>query len=202
MPRHPKAKPQHLLFSLLIAVIVLAASLARTIEHSFKQAGGVPFPAASASAAAPLSSDGHQSPAVSRVVRAVDGDTLKLDNGERVRLIGVDTPELHENSKLYRDAARTGQDAKIILQMGQVAYDFTRKLVEGKEVRLEFDVQARDKHGRLLAYVYLNDGTFLNEEIIKNGYAYPMAIPPNVKHASDFRALFEQARAKGLGLWK
>jgi micrococcal nuclease len=134
-------------------------------------------------------------------VRAVDGDTLNLDNGERVRLIGVDTPEMHENPKLYRDAARSGQDTQAILSMGRAAYDFTRKIVEGQEVRLEFDVEKRDRYGRLLAYVYLNDGTFLNEEIIKNGYAYPMTIPPNVRYSENFKSLFEQARAQHLGLW-
>ena len=64
--------------------------------------------------------------------RAVDGDTLKLENGERVRLIGIDTPEMHESAKLYRDSKKSGQDVKTIQALGRKAYYFTRDLVEGK----------------------------------------------------------------------
>ena len=99
------------------------------------------------------------------VAKVIDGDTLKLSNGERVRLIGIDTPESRDNPKLRRDAERTGQDRQAIIAMGKRATEFTKKLVEGKQVRLEFDVQQRDKYGRLLAYVYLEDGTFLNSSI-------------------------------------
>jgi micrococcal nuclease len=194
MFRHPRTKPIHLLFSLLAAVLVLAASLSKTFNHLSDQTGRD---------SAPVSSSTQTEDQFSaRVVRAVDGDTLKLANGERVRLIGVDTPEMHENPKLFRDASRFGRDVQTILSMGRVAYDFTRKLVEGREVRLEFDVEKRDKYGRLLAYVYLNDGTFLNEEIIKKGYAYPMTIPPNVRYSENFKSLFEQARSQHLGLWE
>lgn len=136
-----------------------------------------------------------------RVTHVTDGDTLKLSDQERVRLIGIDTPELHESAKLFRDAERSGQDVRTIKRMGKAAADFTRKMVEGKSVRLEFDVQKRDKYGRLLAYVYLEDGTFVNAEIIRNGYAYPMTIPPNTRHAEEFRALYAEARRNGSGLW-
>jgi len=88
------------------------------------------------------------------VHRVVDGDTLQLSNGEKVRLIGVDTPESADNPKLRRDAQKTGQDRSEIIQMGKEAAGFTRKLVEGKQVRMEYDVQQRDKYGRLLAYVF------------------------------------------------
>lgn len=70
-----------------------------------------------------------------------------------------------------------------------------------KKVRLEFDVQSKDKYGRRLAYVYLKDGTFVNAEIIKNGYAAPLTIPPNVKHAKEFRSLYDYARQNNKGLW-
>lgn len=136
------------------------------------------------------------------VKRAVDGDTLLLENGERVRLIGIDTPECHESKKLYRDAKRTMQDVQTIKHMGKSAAAFTRKLVEGKKVRLEFDVERRDKYNRLLAYIYLPDGTFVNAEIVANGYASLMTIAPNVKHAELLRARYKEAREKRRGLWK
>ena len=152
----------------------------------------------------PLPQSSHTTPLPDQaayVERVIDGDTLKLSSKERVRLIGIDTPELHENAKLYRDAKRSGQDVQTILGMGREAYRFTQTLVEGKTVRLEMDVQPRDKYGRLLAYVYLEDGTFVNAEIIRKGYAYPMTIPPNVRHAVEFKELFAEARRQRLGLW-
>jgi len=137
------------------------------------------------------------------VSRVIDGDTLKLESGERVRLIGIDTPEMHESDKLYRDSQRTGQDVRTIQALGRRAYEVTKKLVEGKRVSLEFDVEKYDKYGRLLAYVYLNkDGTFVNAEIIKQGYASLMTIPPNVKYADLFSKLYQEARKNKRGLWK
>jgi micrococcal nuclease len=137
------------------------------------------------------------------VTRVVDGDTLKLENGERVRLIGIDTPELHESDKLYRDAQRTHQDVQAIKVLGKRAYEFTRNLVEGKRVSLEFDVERTDKYGRLLAYVFLkDDGTFVNAEIVKQGYASLMTYPPNVKYVDLFLKLYQQARQNRRGLWK
>lgn len=135
------------------------------------------------------------------VTRAVDGDTLLLENGQRVRLIGVDTPELHESSKLHKDSKRLKMSVKSIQKLGEKSYEFTKKLVEGKKVRLEFDVEKYDKYGRLLAYVYLQDGTFVNAEIVKQGYANLMTIPPNVKYADSFVKLFKEAREGKKGLW-
>ncbi|MFA5089933.1 MAG: thermonuclease family protein [Candidatus Omnitrophota bacterium] len=135
------------------------------------------------------------------VAKAIDGDTLELANGERVRLIGVDTPEMHESRKLYRDSRRSGNDITTIQKLGRRAYDFTRKLVEGKRVSLEFDVEKYDRYNRILAYVYLKDGTFINAEIIKAGYASLMTIPPNVKYADLFSKLYRQARDNRRGLW-
>lgn len=156
------------------------------------------------------------------VKRAVDGDTLVLENGERVRLIGIDTPEMHESNKLYRDAQRTKQDISTIQKLGRRAYEFTKKLVEGKHVRLEFDVEKHDRYGRLLAYVYdietykrmidilspagyeIVNGNeiFINATIIKSGYASLMTIPPNVKYADLFLQLYREARENRRGLWE
>ena len=136
------------------------------------------------------------------VVRAVDGDTLKLEDGQRLRLIGIDTPEMHESAKLVRDAKRSQQDKALIQSMGRSSYEFTKKLVEGKRVRLEFDIEKHDRYGRLLAYVYLADGTFVNNEIVKQGYASIMTYPPNVKYVDLFQKLYKEARENNRGLWK
>jgi micrococcal nuclease len=136
------------------------------------------------------------------VTRAVDGDTLVLENKARVRLIGIDTPEMHDSAKLDRDARRSGQDIASIKQLGRRSYEFTKALVEGKRVRLEFDVERFDKYRRILAYVYLLDGTFVNAKIVEEGYASLMTYPPNVKYADLFLKLYRQAREAKRGLWE
>jgi micrococcal nuclease len=88
------------------------------------------------------------------VVKTVDGDTLRLSSGETVRLIGIDTPEASNNAKTRRDSKRTRESIDEIIVMGKKASRFTRALVQGSEVTLEYDVEKRDRYGRLLAYVY------------------------------------------------
>ena len=122
------------------------------------------------------------------VDRVVDGDTVVLSTKERVRYIGMDTPELHHPHKPVQAYARE-------------AMEFNRNLVEGKRVRLEFDVERRDKYGRLLAYVYLPDGTFVNAELVRQGYAHTLTIPPNVKYVDLFVKLQREARESRRGLW-
>jgi micrococcal nuclease len=123
-----------------------------------------------------------------KVNRAVDGNTLLLTNGEYVRLIGVDTPE-------------TKHPEKPVERFGKEAYLFTKKMAEGKEVSLEYDQTRRDRYGRILAYVYLSDGTFLNAEIIKQGYGFTYTKYP-FKYMEEFRRYEREARENGKGLWK
>ena len=138
-----------------------------------------------------------------KVTRVIDGDTLLLENGERVRLIGIDTPEIHDSDKLERDAERSKEDKSAIKKLGMRSYEFTRDLIEGKNVTLEFDVEKYDKYKRLLAYVFrTKDNKFINAEIIEQGYASLMTIPPNVKYASLFQQLYARARENKRGLWK
>ena len=121
------------------------------------------------------------------VKRVLDGDTIELENGERVRYIGINTPEI----------AHPPRGAEFF---GPKAAEANRELVEGKRVRLEFDVQKRDRYGRLLAYVYV-DSLFVNAELVKRGYAYAYTYPPNVKYAELFVRLQREAREAGRGLW-
>ena len=130
-----------------------------------------------------------------------DGDTVKLSNGEKVRLLGIDTPEARENDKLLRDAKWSGRDPWDIIEDGKKATEFTRALLDGQKVQLEYDVETRDKYGRLLAYLYLEDGTFVNAEIIKAGYAEVMVIPPNMKYSRQFHLWENEAREQKNGLW-
>ena len=122
------------------------------------------------------------------VVRVVDGDTLLLDRNERVRLIGVDTPE-------------TVDPRRPVQRFGKEASEFTRRMAQGKQVRLEFDQDRRDRFGRTLAYVFLEDGAFLNAELIRQGYGHAYTRFP-FKYLEEFRALEREAREAQRGLWK
>lgn len=136
------------------------------------------------------------------VTRVIDGDTIVLSDGRKVRLIGVDTPEVYYSEKLVNDSKRSGQDIKTIQGLGRRASEFTKKLCLGKKVRLEYDVDRKDRYKRTLAYVYLEDGTFLNGKIIQEGFAQVMTVVPNVKHADLFLKLQKEARDSNKGLWK
>lgn len=119
-------------------------------------------------------------------VSVIDGDTIVLDSREHVRLIGVNTPET---------------DPRIAVQyFGKQATHFTRRMVQGHHVRLEYDQTRRDKYGRTLAYVYLEDGTFLNLEIVKQGYGYAFTRYP-FRFMERFREAERGARKADRGLW-
>jgi micrococcal nuclease len=136
----------------------------------------------------------------------VDGDTLKVfyeGQKESIRLIGIDTPESRKNKKAYKDSGRSGEDIEKIVAMGKESTEYTKSLIKpGDIIKMEFDVQKRDQYKRLLAYVYLNDGRMLNEEIIRAGYASPLTYPPNIKYQDKFLKEYREAREKGRGLFR
>ncbi|MBF0489782.1 MAG: thermonuclease family protein [Candidatus Omnitrophica bacterium] len=136
-----------------------------------------------------------------RVSRVLDGDTIKLDNGTHVRLIGIDAPEMESNAKLTRDLRERHLTVSQELEMGRKSYQFTKQLVEGKKIYLEFDRLKYDKYHRILAYVFLTNHQFVNAEIVKAGYAYPYTIKPDVKYSSLFRQLYKEAKENHRGLW-
>ena len=117
------------------------------------------------------------------VVRVVDGDTIVVEiagERERVRYIGVDTPELDDPRPEVRALARAARRANA-------------ELVEGRRVRLELDAEKRDRYGRLLAYAWIGD-TLVNEALVRRGYAAPYTYPPNVRYAERFVAAARAAR--------
>lgn len=118
-----------------------------------------------------------------KVIRIIDGDTVELEGGDRVRYIGMDTPELSSNDCFSREATNKNKE-----------------LVENKEVKLEKDVSEKDRYGRLLAYVYVGD-TFVNLELVRQGFAKAYTYPPDVKYSSQFVEAEKYARDNKLGLW-
>ena len=125
-----------------------------------------------------------------RVVKVIRGDILQIDRRgrlERVRLIGVDTPEA-------KDPRVPGRKAK------QEALAFTQRLVMGKVVRLEHDHRRQDHFNRPLAYLYLDDGTFVNAEIIRQGYGFVYTRFP-FRYLEELQQLQHEARRTQRGLW-
>jgi len=121
-----------------------------------------------------------------RVTRHTDGDTLWLSGIGKLRLIGVDTPEVYGRVECF------GRDASA----------FVRRLLPlGARVRYSLGVDERDRYGRALAYLYTADGRFVNLLLVRRGYAQPLTIPPNDRFAARFVAAARKARARGAGLW-
>ncbi len=123
-------------------------------------------------------------PSLVTVARVIDGDTIELASGERLRYIGINAPENTSQKECF----------------GQEATAANRQLVEGKQVRLEKDVSETDRYGRLLRYVYL-DNEMINEILVAQGYAFASAYPPDVKYQENFSTQEKTARERGSGLW-
>lgn len=123
------------------------------------------------------------------VKEVLTGDTVRLAGGKTLKYAAVAAPPLQSIIPLLR-------------QYGEASKEFNRQLVEGKTVRMEWGPKLRDEHGNLLAYVYLEDGAFVNDELIKAGHAKQRSLPPNTQHSGLFRRSELNARRDRLGLWK
>ena len=123
------------------------------------------------------------------VFRVIDGDTFELEDGTRIRLIGIDTPE------------SVSPDESKNTVYGTIASDFTKSLIEGRTVTLEYDIDLTDEYGRTLAYVYLENRQMLQEVLLKEGYARTMTISPNTRYEEIFRTLEGQAMYTETGFW-
>lgn len=154
----------------ILGALIIAVALAAS-----RQAGGP----------APSGAGGETA-----VVRIVDGDTLIVTGGARVRLIGINTPESVDPR---RPVECFGQEASAAL---------ARLVPPGTPVRLSYDIERTDDFGRTLAYLYrTSDGLFVNAALIEGGFAQPATFPPNVAHAGEFAALARQAQEAKAGLW-
>lgn len=134
-----------------------------------------------------LSASASASATLVKVTRVVDGDTIEIEGGIKIRYIGINTPE-------------TVAPNKPVACFGHEASDKNKELVLGKGVRLEKDVSETDKYGRLLRYVYL-DNVMINNELVKQGFAQVSTYPPDVKYQNMFRQSQKYAKENNLGLW-
>lgn len=157
----------------------------------------------------------EQLPEQAVIRKVIDGDTIELKDGTQVRYIGIDAPEVYRPAhpgdrewrapqQGYEEGRGQGSAEQWVLDpepYGQAATEANRHLVSGKRVTLEYDMQHYDKYGRLLAYVSVDD-VMVNKELVEQGFAQPLTIPPNTKHAGEFRELVEEARQQHRGLWR
>lgn len=123
-------------------------------------------------------------PDTARVTRVIDGDTIIIEGGYSVRYIGIDTPEVHPQVEAF----------------GIEAWQANRKLVEGKEVRLERDVTETDRYGRLLRYVWVDD-ILVEAELVRLGLARSKAYPPDTRYQDYLEEMEAEAREAGRGMW-
>jgi micrococcal nuclease len=123
-------------------------------------------------------------PDTALVTQVIDGDTITIEGGYRVRYIGIDTPEIHPEPEAF----------------GLEALEANQKLVAGKIVRLERDISETDKYGRLLRYVYVDD-IFVNAELVRQGLAQAKAYPPDIKYQDYLNGVEAEARQSGKGMW-
>lgn len=122
-----------------------------------------------------------------QVVRVIDGDTIELTGGERLRYVGMDTPEMASGRRPSEPYAPE-------------ATEMNRRLVDGRRVLLERDASDRDRFGRLLRHVYV-DGIMVGAELVREGAALARAYPPDVRYRPCFRLLEREARSSARGLW-
>ena len=173
MPRRRRLSRRHIIASLVAAIAAFVVAVER--HH-------LPF----------SSFQQEALPTNARIERVIDGDTVQLADGRHLRYIGLDTPEMrrHEGNQWIENPQPFAREAMA----------FNRRLVEGKAVRFEYDTQHFDKYNRLLAYVYLGD-LMVNEELLRQGYAQLLTIPPDVRYVERFKTAASEARGAKRGLW-
>jgi micrococcal nuclease len=176
---------------LVLLLVVLLAGCDGYLGGGGGQAGKAPAELATSDAERASWPAPPKDAVAAKVQRVVDGDTfvaMVRSQRERVRVIGVDTPE-------SVDPNRPDEP------FGEEASDFAKHYLDGETVRLAGDAEPRDRYGRMLAYVWLRDGTFWNALLAAEGYAQQLTIPPNVTYAGLFRRLVGEARRNDRGLW-
>jgi micrococcal nuclease len=176
---------------LLVLALVVAAGCEGYVQDGQGRGGRAPADLATTKAERASWPDPPKGAVPAKVQRVSDGDTFVAavkGRRERVRVIGVDTPE-------SVDPNRPDEP------YGKEASGFAKHYLDGATVRLAGDVEPRDRYGRMLAYVWLDDGTFWNALLAAEGYAQQLTIPPNVTYADLFRRLVSEARQHDRGLW-
>lgn len=180
------------IFSSFLTLILLLAISAFS-KNNISTLEPVPTPSSKTSTVLSTQSS-NTTPEKFLVKKIIDGDTIELDNGQKVRYIGIDTPE-------------TVDPRKTVQCFGKEASNKNKELVEGKWVRMEKDVSETDRYKRLLRFVYISDGNdpskeiFINDYLVRQGFAHAVTYPPDIKYSDLFREAEKEARENNRGLW-
>lgn len=134
----------------------------------------------------------HEKTYEAKIVSVIDGDTVAIEGGQKVRYIGINTPEIYKDTT----GKKTGEQC-----FAGESYNENRRLVEGKTVKLVRDTSDTDKYGRLLRYVYVGD-IFVNDYLVKSGFAKTMMVKPDIMYYQTFKESQAAAKESLLGLWK
>ena len=137
------------------------------------------------------------------VEKVLQANEFLLKSGQRVWLIGIETPEFRHSrvdveTDQYGFVKETAVDPDTPIE--EQVFTFARRLLEGKKVKIEFDEQRKNEDGEIIAYVFLTDGTLVNAELLRQGFATLKIRPPNLKYASKLREAYQEARREKRGL--
>ena len=186
-----KIKKKNFVFGIIISLLLLCSFILGRVSNG-NDSSAWPTPTVStAPTSLPPLVEGISTSSESgtfKVTRVVDGDTIEIEGGEKIRYLGIDTPE-------------TVDPRKPVQCFGIEASKKNKELVEGKTVHLEKDITDRDKYSRLLRYVWVGD-LFINLELVKQGFAISYTHPPDVKYQNEFLAAEKEAREAERGLWE
>ena len=171
----------------VLAVGVTVGSLLGADDISTSSAAQAAVPFVQTQEMSATSSSGHSYEDTVKVIRVIDGDTIEIEGGEVIRYIGIDTPE-------------TVDPRKPVQCFGIEASKRNKALVEGKTVRLERDITDKDRYGRSLRYVWV-DNTLINLELVRQGFAHSFSYPPDIKYQDSFVSAEGEAREAKRGLW-
>lgn len=171
-------KLRYALTSLILLIFLLLGGSTRDIEE-LTSLFSVPSPTIHPSRTLGISDEQTY-----LVTKVIDGDTIELEGGQKVRYIGIDTPEL-KGDECYAKQAR----------------DKNKELVEGKRVKLQKDISETDKYGRFLRFVYNENGDFINNILVQEGYATVATYPPDVSYQELFQKSQQEAISQNRGLW-
>lgn len=170
------------LFSLVLVYVIL--SIPKDTNKNSDYINQIPSSSGQVATEKSYQPSSQPSDGLFLVTKVVDGDTIEIETGDRVRYIGINTPETTIRTDCF------GRESK----------NKNKDLVENKRVKLEKDVSDTDKYGRLLRYIYVAD-KMVNEELVREGYAYSSTYPPDVKYQQSFFEAEKEARENNRGLW-
>ncbi|HLD87738.1 MAG TPA: thermonuclease family protein [Candidatus Omnitrophota bacterium] len=135
------------------------------------------------------------------IVKVVNTDMVVLENGHRLKLIGIESAGLPPRKyvQLDKNGIPIEEKEEATIPLEEQALTYAQEIMEGKKVKIEYDIESVDPEGRRFAYVHLSDGRMANTELLRQGFVYLKIRPPNIKHAAELRAAYQEAKREQRG---